>query len=231
MNLLYNIRGGLYIGFHGCDKAVRDQLLLHPNNVAKSTHSYDWLGTGFYVWEGNLGRAQQWAEEKAVRERNKGMTYEPSVLGVVYELGHCLDLMDSGCIEIIQGAYGQLKNDVELVGGVLPVNRDLVNDPNKDILLRDLDCAILNYACAQVAEQYKKEINEHGFSKVRFYDTVRGCFTEGAVLPDTQIYEKTHIQIAIRNLNCIKGFFLPREELSIDQILSEYEDTNGADES
>jgi len=25
-------------------------------------------------------------------------------------------------------------------------------------------------------------------------------------------YEKTHIQICIRNLNCIKGFFLPRRE-------------------
>lgn len=230
MNLLYNIRSGLYIGFHGCDKAVRDQLLYKPNVVAKSTHSYDWLGTGFYIWEGNLDRAQQWAEDKAIRVREKGGKYDPSVIGVVYELGHCLDLMDSGCIETVSAAYELFKNDMDLIGKPLPTNKDLKSDPNKDKLLRDLDCAILNYTCAQVAEKYKEEMKETGYSHVRLYDTVRGCFTEGATLPETQIYEKTHIQIAIRNLNCIKGFFLPREELSIEQILSEYENMDGVEE-
>lgn len=45
-----------------------------------------------------------------------------------------------------------------------------------------------------------------------FLDTVRGCFHEGAKIEGMEIYEKTHIQIAIRNMNCIKAVFLPREE-------------------
>lgn len=35
----------------------------------------------------------------------------------------------------------------------------------------------------------------------------------GRIIPETEIYEKTHIQIAIRNLNCIKGIFMPRDEI------------------
>lgn len=32
------------------------------------------------------------------------------------------------------------------------------------------------------------------------------------VYPGSGIYDKTHIQISIRNPNCIKGFFIPRDE-------------------
>lgn len=228
MNLLYNIRSGLFIGFHGCDQRVRDQLLLSPNSVTKSTNVYDWLGTGFYIWEGNLERAQQWANEKAVREHAKGNNeYIPSVVGVVYDLGHCLDLMDQGCITIIKAAYAEFLEDMSQAGKPIPANRDAKFDKNKDKLLRDLDCAILNYTCAQIALRYQDDLLNKGFSDVRLYDTVRGCFTEGTPILDTQIYEKTHVQISIRNLNCIKGFFLPREELSIEEVLSEYNNQEG----
>ena len=40
----------------------------------------------------------------------------------------------------------------------------------------------------------------------------RGVFFEGDDLyPNAGFKEKNHIQIAIRNTNCIKGFFIPRE--------------------
>ena len=43
------------------------------------------------------------------------------------------------------------------------------------------------------------------------YDSVRGVFWEGNELyPSAGFQEKNHIQIAIINPNCIKGFFLPR---------------------
>jgi hypothetical protein len=48
------------------------------------------------------------------------------------------------------------------------------------------------------------------------YDSVRGVFFEGKRLyPGAGFSEKDHIQLCIRNPNCIKGFFLPRE---IDKI-------------
>lgn len=52
-----------------------------------------------------------------------------------------------------------------------------------------------------------------GYCDVMPYDSVRGCFMEGAKIQDMEIFEETHIQIAIRNLNCIKGIFLPRVDV------------------
>lgn len=43
------------------------------------------------------------------------------------------------------------------------------------------------------------------------YDSVRGVFLEGGELyPDAGFREKNHIQICVRNNNCIKGFFIPK---------------------
>ena len=46
-------------------------------------------------------------------------------------------------------------------------------------------------------------------------DTVRGVFTEGkAIYPGSAFDEKTHIQIAVRNPECIKGVFrVPKTQL------------------
>jgi hypothetical protein len=43
------------------------------------------------------------------------------------------------------------------------------------------------------------------------FDTVRGVFVEGLpAFAGSEIYRKTHIQIAVRNESCIKAIFLPR---------------------
>ena len=47
--------------------------------------------------------------------------------------------------------------------------------------------------------------------EVEAFDSVRGVFFEGNDLyPNAGFKEKNHIQIAIRNPNCIKGYFLPK---------------------
>jgi hypothetical protein len=44
------------------------------------------------------------------------------------------------------------------------------------------------------------------------YDTVRSPFPEGGKLYDGAGFQaKNHIQIAVRNLDCIKGYFRPIE--------------------
>jgi hypothetical protein len=46
-------------------------------------------------------------------------------------------------------------------------------------------------------------------------DSVRAAFLEGEPLyPGSMFRKQNHIQIAIINPNCIKGIFLPREEVS-----------------
>lgn len=44
-------------------------------------------------------------------------------------------------------------------------------------------------------------------------DSIRGAFIEGKrIYPNSGFYEKTHIQICVRNPNCIKGYFAPKRE-------------------
>lgn len=60
---VYSERPNLYIGFYGCDKVRGMDLLEKPNKVLVSTHDYEWLGHGFYIWENNMDRALDWARE------------------------------------------------------------------------------------------------------------------------------------------------------------------------
>jgi hypothetical protein len=73
---------------------------------------------------------------------------------------------------------------------------------SNDLLVRELDCAVIE-------KLHKKRQN----NKLRPFDSVRGVFTEGKELyPGAGFRDKNHIQICIRNPNCIKGYFLPRKE-------------------
>lgn len=202
MSRLYDNRGNLSVGFHGCRRDVALELLNNPDKIKISENDYDWLGSGFYIWENNMERAVEWAKNFY---GDKG-----AVVGVVYELGTCLDLMDSSCINLIKEARKSFEIDMNLLGLPIPTNKDLRNDPNKDKILRKLDCAVINYLTSTTDTMYKHEVSSLGYSEKQVFDSVRGCFWEGAKIDKMEIYEKTHIQIAIRNMNCIKGIFLPR---------------------
>ena len=207
---MYRSRPNLQIGFHGCDEAVREHLVTKPDVVKESQESYDWLGHGFYVWENNYQRAYQWALDK----QNRDALITPSVIGVVYQLDYCLDFTDSEFIDILSSYYGLMKEDLRIAGKKLPQNRDLPKDKYHDLILRELDCAVLEYLHQKIAEQIDYDIANKGYSEYKHFDTIRGIFTEGGPAFDgAGIQAKNHIQICIRNLNCIKGFFIPRKEI------------------
>jgi hypothetical protein len=50
---MYDVKPNLVIGFHGCDRAIRDQLLNKPDDILISKKPFDWLGHGMYFWENN----------------------------------------------------------------------------------------------------------------------------------------------------------------------------------
>ena len=192
---LYSSRSNLYIGFHGCDKSVAE-MILHGGNLKPSKNDYDWLGHGVYFWENNEQRALQFAREAS--KRKSSSIKEPFVIGAVIDLGYCLDLTDMGCLAEIRQSYEALRDAFVKAGKDLPINKSI--DPNGDLLLRQLDCAVI---------EYEHTINE--MAKVKSFDSVRGVFVEGNDLyPGGGIKEKNHIQICVRNPNCIKGYFLPR---------------------
>lgn len=206
---MYSSRPNLTIGFHGCEESVRDQLVVKPNSVKKSKETFDWLGHGFYLWENNYERALKWAQDK----KKRGKLKKPSVLGVVYQLDHCLDLTDSGSINILSTYYSLMKNDFLFLNKELPANKDLPHDEYHDLILRELDCAVIEYMHQKIDEQIQADIKSQGYSELKHFDTTRGVFTEGGpAFPGAGIQNKNHIQICIRNLNCIKGFFIPRDK-------------------
>jgi hypothetical protein len=70
-----------------------------------------------------------------------------------------------------------------------------------DLLLRDLDCAVIESVHMRRSRQGQQP-----------FDSVRSVFYEGGELyPNAGFREKDHVQICVRNPNCIKGFFVPRE--------------------
>ena len=193
---VYSERPNLYLGFHGCEKGRGMKLIQTPNFVPLSTHDYEWLGFGFYVWENNIDRALDWAKG------HHPSLNEPFVIGVVYTLGNCLDLTDKRFIDLLREDYPLFEKDLKLADQPIPQNTDLKGSPNPCGILRKLDCSLI---------QHLHEVNEQSNS-LNYYDSVRGAFTEGnPAYPGSQFGEKNHIQVCIRNMNRIKGFFLPRQ--------------------
>ncbi len=185
MHNLYLERPNLYIGFHGCEKENGINLINNPKLVKFSTTNHEWLGEGFYVWENNQDRAWDWANDHKPKPFKN-----PFVIGVVYTLGNCLDLTDSHFIDLLSDSFSIFEQDLE-------TEKNLDNRNG----LHKLDCAVIEYL-HKICDQSEEPIS---------FDSVRGAFYEGEVAySGTEIRRKNHIQVCVRNMNCIKGFFLPR---------------------
>lgn len=196
-HLLYSSLPNMIIGFHGCDKTVFDKILYDHEPFQSSHNSYDWLGNGMYFWEQNLERAWEWA--KSGRANPKLHIKTPAVIGAVMDLGFCLNLLDSNNIQILKNQYEMLKIKMSIADRPMPSNQNVKG--NSDLLLRYLDCAVI-----------EDLHQERARNKLIPYDSVRGVFFEGNPIYETSGFmEQSHIQICIRNPNCIKGFFAPKE--------------------
>lgn len=187
------------IGYHGCDKRTAERVVLDGEPLVPSTNQYDWLGEGVYFWERSLRRAHTFASEQQARRK----VNTPFVIGAFIRLGNCLDLTDVAATEDLAKFYAQVFEPAMASAGVpLPQNRK-AGKGDMDILLRDLDCAVINafmVACDNRAGEGQQ-----------YYQTVRGVFVEGdPAFPGSALRAKTHVQIAVRDPACILGYFLPR---------------------
>jgi len=197
---MYSTRSGLILGFHGCDNSLVEDVLLGKINLKKSQNNYDWLGHGIYFWENSPARALEYAETlKKYPKRSKNPIKKPAVIGAVLDLGHCLDLTDYKSLLLLKASYETLIKTSKASNYKIPENK--IIGKSEDLLLRDLDCAVI--------EELHSVMDDDSTTS---FDSVKGVFWEGKELfPNAGFREKNHIQICIRNPNCIKGFFLPRE--------------------
>ncbi len=186
---MHRLASSFVLGYHGCSRATAEGLL-SGNAFRVSRNSYDWLGDGIYFWEANPLRGLEFHRE--AQARRKKPDDDASVVGAVINLGYCLDLATSTAIEAIVSAYENLSRRLAAVGQPLPTNA-----AGADRVLRRLDREVINYLHAVREDQ-----------NLAPFDTVRGFFTEGEeAFPGAGIRKKTHIQIAVRNRDCIRGVF------------------------
>ncbi|MBT1687273.1 hypothetical protein [Dawidia soli] len=196
---MYSARPGLILAFHGTDKSVVQKVVSETQHLEISSNIWDWLGHGAYFWENSPTRALEFAETSSKRKDSK--IKSPAVLSAVLDLGYCLDLLDYKNLSILKAAYEIRKDIVETSGFPLPQNKPSKGDHN-DLLVRELDCVVI-----ETVHDINRSRNQRPF------DSVKGVFWEGPPLyPNAGFREKDHIQICIRNPNCIKGFFVPREK-------------------
>lgn len=197
---MYSRYAGIVFGFHGCDKSVAEQVINLKQPLKQSNNDYDWLGNGMYFWENSPARALEYANHlKSYPYKSKSPIEKPAVIGAVIQLGHCFDLLDYENLKLLKSGYHILEVTNKNAKQPLPKNKK--TGDLGELLLRELDCAAI--------ETIHKIRHANGLNP---FDSVRGVFWEGKELyPNAGFREKDHIQICIRNPNCIKGFFLPRE--------------------
>jgi len=197
---MYSTKTGLVLGFHGCDESIINDILIGKKELKQSDNTYDWLGHGIYFWENSPSRAVEFAEFlKNNPQHARTPIKSPSVIGAVIDLGYCLDLTDYSYLQLLKGGYELLKTAID-TSGVKFTNKPI--GENKDLLFRELDCAVIETLHSLRTPD----------SDLKPFDSVRGVFWEGKeIYPNAGFKEKNHIQICIRNRNCIKGYFLPRK--------------------
>lgn len=189
---IYVDRPQFVLGFHGCEEETRDKILKsQKEHLRPSTNTYDWLGTGVYFWLNDPKRAMDWATRRDKDGSQK--LKKPAVIGAIIDLKKCLNFAEYESTSILKEGYEIFKqnNNIEKYHNNTP-------DDGGFNLIRPLDCAVINFTCELFGENS--------------FDTVMGYFQEsGMAFPGSDIRKKSHIQLCVRNRNCILGYFLPRE--------------------
>lgn len=121
----------------------------------------------------------------------------PLVVGAVISLGLCLDLTTSAAVAQMRSAYQTLID---------------LTDPHEIEILKKSPSPMLRPLDRAVIETLHNVRRERGAPPI---DTVKGIFIEGdPIYEGSGFYEKTHIQIAVCNPECIRGVFrVPASEL------------------
>ncbi len=177
------------IAYHGCDEAVVRRVLMTGEHLSTSENDYDWLGYGIYFWEYGPERALEWFIEQ--KRRHPKRLKKPAVIGAVIQLGNCFDLLDTRSTAVLASTYELYQSQQP---SLLPSNKGP---------LHRLDCDMLNFVIPMMEKFDGSAIQ-----------AVRGVFQEGApAFPGSEIRQKSHIQVAVRDSACVLGYFRPASPL------------------
>lgn len=191
---LYQRHPAFVLGFHGTERKLVSKLVSQrtkrTRHLKKSDGIHEWIGHGIYFWENDPQRGLEWAQDGNAKHKIK----EPDVVGAIIDLGHCLDLTMRTGLDEVARAFEMLNAAYQVANVPLPTNQ---GGPDK--LKRELDCEVI-----QALHFFRKQEN------LPPYDSVRAPFPEDRHLFDGAGFRlRNHIQIAVINEDCIKGYFRP----------------------
>lgn len=113
------------------------------------------------------------------------------------DLGYCLNLLNRKFIGILEYANKLYVTSAEANGYTVLQNKGKLPDMKG----RYRDCAVINNLHTVMDER-----------KLTPFDTVRSAFLKAIICMKMRVFfQRTHIQICVRNPNCIKAVFDPRE--------------------
>jgi hypothetical protein len=162
------------IGFHGTSRDAVAHLL--ARDIRPSDQHFEWLGTGFYLWQDSPWRARQWAEER----------YGAGAAVVVarVELDGCLDLQNPSWQEELRDADFEFVLNCIAHEEPIPTNSDRGNHAR--------DAATINWYC------------ERSGAVGQAIRSVRAIFEEGEpIFEASKIRSQSHVQVAVRDLAAI----------------------------
>jgi hypothetical protein len=138
------------------------------------------LGDGVYFWQDAPARAWDWA----VKLHGE----QAAVVASRIRLEDCMDLLDIHWYSVLADAYNSLIAQLKQAGLAIPEQRGRAHR---------LDREVINYAIGVLNEQE---------TTIR---TVRGVFREGhPIYPDSALFDRSHIQIAVRDTSLIQESWL-----------------------
>lgn len=170
------------IGYHGTSREAAESILAANNEFEFSDKPGDWLGKGAYFWQDAPYRAWDWA----CRD-NKEPTVVESVITIRRE--ELMDLLDwkqeGSCAELLKKSYKALRNHETLPN----------QGRSRHVKYRPLDRKVIDYLIDNILAKNGVDIF-----------AVRAGFIEGnKIFIGSALYEKTHVQIAVRNNSIIKS--------------------------
>ena len=174
-------------------------MLAGNDTLSMSRNPYDWLGDGIYLFEDDWRHAvyfAQRARDNPARAYTRRPIRQHAVIGVALRIRLWLDMCTQEGIHEYVDAHTDLQNS----GTSLRVNRRSQDD-DPDLILRPMDRQIINHIHALRRSRGQPS-----------YDAVRSHFVQGSPLLETAGFKRdTHVQLALRNQDCVLGYFMVRE--------------------
>ena len=178
------------VGYHGTRLSAALDVVNGRADLAPSENDDDWLGHGVYFWEYGPRQALRWAEQ---RRKSQGWDEPIAIVASMVRLGFCFDLLDPANVDYLAAVHDLYVKRQAAVGNAVPKNV---------LSSKRLDCAVFEYAFALI----KADESSPTADSARAVYVPTG--TAKRVWKQSWISHDAHIQLCVRNPDCILGTWL-----------------------